>query len=340
MTQPDLMELLKRPLQSSVGPFKLDAWQRPNYGISGPIEAKGGITIFGRPAMGLVVAVLTPEDAPTPLSFGAGLAGPDGVYRVDIPIKGRNLQYGAYKIREIVFPFFGPPLVQDVDVGVEPDVTVAGILGTGSSVGSIVTEFTYANLGNHAHTFAQAAAVIPHMMLPADSVRLGIPFFAQTDPSLPTLPPGFTWERLLPPTGIPYELSVKNDWYGLGEVTIGPYIRRFDPFDAADIDLLALVKAALAEPDMLKRHGPLVALAIATTGDWLELARFTFNERSGPFIALPYGVYNGLNVVAQNWNAEEKKLWGFVFNLVYAGVWAKEPPVTAAAITSARWWTE
>ncbi|MDP3063803.1 MAG: hypothetical protein Q8O40_11440, partial [Chloroflexota bacterium] len=210
-------------------------------------------------------------------------------------------------------------------------------------------EFTYANLGNHRHTFALAAAVIPQpFMTPADYVRLGIPFFAQVDPTLPGLPLGFTtgvlagttYQDLLPPTGIPYELSPKDDWYGLGEVTIGPYIRRFDPFDVADVDLLGLVKAAAAEPDMVKRHGPLVALATAVAGDFMEVARFTFNENSGPFIALPDGIYNGLNVVAQNWNAAERKLWGFVCNIVYGNIWGKAPPVTAAAITSVRWWME
>lgn len=339
MTQLDLMELLKRPLQSSAGPFKLDAWQRPNYGVSGPIEARGKITIFDRALMGLVVAVLTPENALTPLAFGGGLTGLDGVYSVDIPIKGRALEYGAYKIRQVVFPFVGPPLVQDRDVVVEPDVTVAGILGTGARVGSIVTEFTYANLGNHSHTFAVAAAVIPQLFV-TDYVRLGIPFFAQTDPSSPTLPTGLSWEDLLPRMGIPYELALKVNWYGVGQTTIGPYIKRFDPFYAPHVDLLDRVKALLAEPNMVLRHVPLAALATAVEGDWLELARFTFDENSGSFINLPQGLYNGLNVVAENWNPVEKKLWGWVNTTVYGNVWAKAPSITVAAITSVRWWTE
>jgi len=330
--------------ETALGPFKLDAWPRSKMvGMSGPVYAKGKVTLFGFPAPALVGAALLPEAADTPLAFALGLTGPDGVYRVPVSIAGKGLSYGSYRLRQVALPFLGPPLLQDVPVSIGPDVFVGALISAAGGPGTIRNELVYANLGYQATRWYLAGAV----MRPVGALAVPeIEHFTRVDPYLApppvVLPPGLDYEELvrraIGQAGIAVELGTALDVYGAGDVIPSPELLPcFDPDDPLHLSQMDDVKGAMAfSPEM--RHARLMALV--PTVEWMSSQLFVFNETSPPFIDWPPGMYDGFNAVAQEWDSVQRVLSGWASWFIWPAVWEKPIPVAAAAIVSVRWWVE
>lgn len=332
------------------GLFKLDAWRRAPHGVGGPVRAKGKVTFMGLPWPAFVLALLLPEFGEKHLSFGFGVTNPKGIYRVDIATEALKLNFGSYRIREIVVPFFGFPLIQDVPVALVQDIAVAAFIGGVGTMGSIHNEVICANIGTRPHAFNVAAGLVPTWMpefRPPGTVMEELDVWVTVSPTYPEMPeiPGVpTFQEIIERSGLPTRLELERyEARGAGEVRTPPrtpVLQQFDPFDEDHIRDMDEIRAIWGQTPgglegQFERHGRIAP--IARRVDWMDLQVFDFDERASPFSEFPPAAYDGMNFLAENYDAATRTLWGFVSMIAWPLVWIKEPEITGAAIVSAIW---
>lgn len=135
------------------GPIHVTAYPRTNMGISGPVRARGRVSIItpigeiGLPA--LCIATLFKKGSSTPIAFGYDFTDPVGEYDAYISTQGKNLEPGDYYIKEIVFSAIFPiPTNIEVPVVLDPDVVSLGLLTATVRSGSARANAYVFNLGN------------------------------------------------------------------------------------------------------------------------------------------------------------------------------------------------
>jgi len=191
-------------------PFELAVTPgRTAYGRNGPIGIYGRLTLFDIGGPAIILALLMPEGNDSIVSFGFGFTDPfTGRFQISIPIEGKGLPLGKYRVRVIAGPF-APPIIQDVPVEIEESRHVIGIIGAGSVPGSVKATIIYMNFSNEAYewwlaamaTHADAPAVAEFVpFTPNLDIEFEIPDLATLErlglPALPDIEPGMVSQRI------------------------------------------------------------------------------------------------------------------------------------------------
>ncbi|MDP3063429.1 MAG: hypothetical protein Q8O40_09510 [Chloroflexota bacterium] len=337
----------------SLGILTADIFERPPHGQAGPVRAKGEVKILGQGAPAFVVAALLPRDGDAPLAVGFGFTDATGYYNVPIEIASLNLPLGSYRVREVIFSL-GPPVIQDVAVEIAPTVISTRVLGAGVSEGSVLAEILYMNTSVALVDYAFVEVAL--IQEPVDAAK-STPVQPQTlYVNRPTfaLPPGIPL-AMLPPTPFwgdaPVGFVRGYKMLRPAEGTPGTAIQPFDPLDTR---LVARMGSIVALEDQRRAgtlsseefYARLTALAREDPTDFLHITVPPL--QIDPVPDAPTGIYHGFNFIAEHVTygsdslrtPPEDELWGWIAPAIYLNVWRKIPPVVAASILAARWWTE